>query len=123
MSKILCNCGHVIIDQTDNLSYKANYIRNQDVEKEYKRFEAIKSFLVALRKGDRVSWIQNYFGQEYPINIDDTSIIHDILLRDEHNIYQCENCGRLLVQNWGDNSYSSFYPENENLRGLFIKNS
>lgn len=123
MSKISCNCGHTIIDQTDNLSYKANYIRNQDAKDEYKRFDEVKSFLDALKKGERVLWIQNYFGQEYPINIDDASIIHDILLRDEHNIYQCENCGRLLVQNWGGNFYSSFYPEDENSRGLFIQKS
>jgi hypothetical protein len=121
MSKILCGCGHTIVDQTDHLPFKAHYVKDQDVEGYYKYFDDVKGFLVALKKGNRIAWIQSNFGHEYPIDIDDASIIHDILLRDERIIYQCENCGRLLIQNWETNTFISFYPEDENSNGLFSK--
>jgi hypothetical protein len=122
MSKLMCECGHIIVDQTDNLPYKANYTRDQDVDDYYKRFDEVESFLEALKKGDRVAWIKSHFGENYPTNLSDSSIVHDIILHYDCKIYQCENCGRLLVQKWDVNSYYSFYPENENSKGLFIKN-
>ncbi len=122
MGKLLCKCGHLIIDQTDALPFKANYVRDQDVEDRYKQFEDVKSFLSAIKKGEKVFWIQNFYGKDYPTDIDDASIIHDLLLRDECKIFECSSCGRLLVQQWGANSYFSFYPEDEKSKGLFSKN-
>lgn len=123
MSKITCNCGHIIVDQTDSLQYKASYLRDQDVEDYYRRFDEVGNFLEALKKGERVAWIHNHFGKEYPTNLDDKSIIHDIIWRYESTIYECEQCGRLLVQKWDVNSYFSFFPEDENSKGLFVKNT
>ena len=123
MSKIACKCGHIIVDQTDNLPYKANYTRDQDVEDYYKRFDKVESFLEALKNGDRVAWIKGHFGDNFPTNLSDSSIVHDIIYRYECTIYQCDNCGRLLIQKWDVNSYFSFFPEDENYKSLFVKNT
>ena len=81
MAKILCNCGNIIFDITDNIPHKAHFIANQDVEKyrdeiEYKKFEEISTISA------------NYFQQ----------------------IFQCNACNAILFFKKGNNKAIVFNP-------------
>jgi hypothetical protein len=119
MSKLICNCGHIIVDQTDNLPYKAYCFRDEDMDKYYERFDLVEEFINAIKKGEREAYIHKIFGEEYPTNLKDSSIIHDILWRLESIMYQCDNCGRVLIQKGDLNAYFSFLPEDEDAKDIF----
>ncbi|WP_377157845.1 hypothetical protein ACFJIX_03745 [Roseateles sp. UC29_93] len=74
--KFACSCGHVIVDQTDFLPYKAYLIADQDWEDHCDSFE--------------VAW-------ESRRMLDRTC-------------YQCEQCGRLWIDDAGG-QLQSFMPE------------
>jgi len=124
MSKLGCVCGHVITDQTDNIPYKAKFIRDQDFgEYSDKYTDDISSFIEAVKDGRRNEWVKNYFSETYPTSISDSSIVFDIIsVQDrifEGDVYQCENCGRIKVQIQDKNLYASFVPEDDNYKEIF----
>ena len=122
MSKLACKCGYTIVDQADHLPYKAKFIKDQDWL-DHKSFAyVIARFIKAILNGDREQWIQNYFLEGYPHDISDSEVIHDIAstfdATYEHNIYQCEKCGRIAIQKSG-NIFSFFQPESNDSHGIF----
>lgn len=123
MSKLGCICGHTIVDQTDNLAYKADFIRNQDLDKIDKRTDDIASFIDAVKNGKRDEWLATYFGSDTYKTISDSSIVFDILSRHtlnyESTIYQCEKCGRVKIQLGDTNNFLSFSPDEKNWQDLF----
>jgi hypothetical protein len=123
MSKLGCVCGHVIRDQTDDISYKARFIRDQDYEGFYAYVEDIAAFIVATQAGQRNQWIRQYFSDSYLTDIPDVSIVNDIVGKYELNfegpLYQCENCGRVKIQVQDKNLFASFAPEDQNAPSIF----
>ena len=124
MSKLGCVCGHTIVDQNDNLPNKAKFIRDQDTEKFMNYSNDIASFIEAIKDGRRDAWIKEYFSEIYPTKIDNSSVIFDIFSVHERNvssdIYQCENCGRIKIQIKDTNQYSSFIPEDDRYKNIFV---
>lgn len=124
MSKLGCVCGHIITDQTDNISYKANFLRDQDFD-EYagKYTDDIASFINAVKDGRRDEWVKKYFSETYPTNISDSSIVFDIVSRQnmifEGDLYQCEKCGRIKIQVQDKNLYASFSPDDDRYKDIF----
>jgi hypothetical protein len=111
--KLTCDCGHVIVDQTDYLPYKALLARDEDFDRIWTTAseDLVKSLVAdpAKRKeelGDRFQGISSS---------SDEWVITTYLgrLRREHmlRVYECERCGRLLVQR-GPRAqmYVSFIP-------------
>jgi hypothetical protein len=123
MSKLGCVCGHVIRDQTDDIAYKARFVRDQDYEGFYAYAGDIAAFIAATQAGQRSQWIRQYFSDSYPTDIPDASIVNDIVgkyeLEFEGDLYQCENCGRVKIQVQDKNLFTSFVPEDENFPNLF----
>jgi hypothetical protein len=123
MSKLGCVCGHIIRDQTDNIPYKARFIRDQDYEQFYAYAEDIASFIEAIKIGQRAQWIEKYFSDSYPINTPDSHIVNDIVMKHElsfeGDLYQCEKCGRVKIQVQNKNLFASFAPEDENFQNIF----
>ena len=116
MSKLNCQCGHIIYDQTDNLPYKAWYCKDENIEDIYEFFiDEIDSFLKANIEGKRNQWIKSKFGKKYSTELDNKSIINDLLISHqnkwEHLMYQCEKCGRIKLETGDDNYFDSFIPE------------
>lgn len=116
MSKILCKCGELIVDQTDNLCFKSSYIKDIDSEKATKYIDDIQSFIYAIENNERKVWLENYFDSGEYNSLDNSSIINDIVLKNKMNfekiIYQCLKCKRLYVEN--SNKFSIFkYEEGE----------
>ena len=79
MSKLGCICGHTIVDQTDNIPYKAYFIRDQDQESVSGYADAVAAFIDAIGKGKRDQWIKEYFTEIYPIDIPNSSVVFDIV--------------------------------------------
>lgn len=127
MSKINCLCGHVIVDQTDNLAYKAIFVRHQDLEQIDNWTKDIANFIISVKIGKRKEWLNEYFNSDIYDNISDESVVFDIMAKNTFNyesiIYQCEKCGRVLIQKGNQNEYLSFYPEDDNWVDLFKGNT
>lgn len=123
MSKLPCICGHIIVDQTDSLAYKASFVRDQDWEARNKSSEDIAAFVGAVKNGSRNLWLNSYFGSDAYSALSDSGIVNDIILRHtvgyESTMYQCEKCGRLHVQAGNTNRFAVFAPEDKNFSGLF----
>ncbi|WP_139362354.1 hypothetical protein [Hymenobacter sp. CRA2] len=82
MGKLLCNCGHVIVDQTDDLSYKANLLPDQHQEFLYEILpNALAGLVKATQEGRRTDWIRQNFSEGYPTDLTDESLIADLISR------------------------------------------
>jgi hypothetical protein len=121
MSKLSCECGHIIVDQTDNLPYKAHFIRDQNIKRTFTIYDKVEDFLSALKTNKRNEWIDAHFGKDYPKNLTDSSIICDLIVgsRLESTIYQCEKCLGLLVLKGNKNAYRYFSMKDEDSQEIF----
>jgi hypothetical protein len=120
MSKIKCFCGHIIVDQTDNLPYKAHYFADADYQASYEKFIAYCAELIQAREeGRQEEFITNQFGEDYPQQeLDVSDYINDglagMLAVFGHFMYECEQCGRLWIQpDTFENKYVTYLPEGE----------
>lgn len=126
MSRLECTCGHVITDQTENVPYKATFIRDQDFH-DYsdKLTDDISSFINAVKDGKRNEWIKDHFSETYPTDINDSSIVFDIISIQanifEGKLYQCDNCSRIKIQLQDTNLFASFVPEDDKYKEIFKK--
>jgi len=117
MSKLRCPCGHVIVDQTDALPYKARVIRDQDAEAFWvEATTVLADFVAAIRAGARSTWLSQHLSPEYPQDVTDESVISDLLAglegRYATKAYECESCGRFLLQRAPDDpSFAAFSPD------------
>lgn len=114
MGKFLCKCGHVIVDQTDNLPYKGYFIKDTHVEELYEVFDHIKDLIEALKVNKREEWVVRNFGNElYALELSDADLIHDLWLRKVKvsTIYNCEHCGRILFQQGEENRFKTYIEE------------
>jgi hypothetical protein len=119
MSKLMCPCGHIIVDQTDALPYKAQFFADEDYEASYGRFvEFCADLFQAWQEGNLEQFLTMQFGAEYPKNLDLSDIISDSLSGMRvvfgHLMYECEQCGRLLLfPIAAKNQFASYVPESE----------
>lgn len=128
--KLRCLCGHVIVDQTDNLSYKAHLLTDRDYGENFDKFIAyVVDFFLAYAKGEmdiflnkyypspenRALFISTYLGEDSNLS----SIMNDAFFLFIHDrlMYECEQCGRIWIQtNLDENHmhlYSSYRPESD----------
>ena len=122
MGKIRCECEHVIVDQTDNLSYKGYILPDQLIDEDLtKLVNRIDSLFNAIQSNEKEEWLAENFLPDYPKKLDLSSIISDIisvdLLAKTKDIFECENCGRILIEK-KDRSFKIYKPEGENDKGI-----
>jgi hypothetical protein len=124
MGKLKCKCGHIIVDQTDNLSYKGYILPDNELDNFFSFFEeTIDKFSNAIKTNSRIEWIkQNFSFPPYPTNLNDSSMIHDLLsgrLIDKvQDIFECENCGRIAIETGQKNNFKFYAPDDENTKGI-----
>lgn len=122
MGKLKCKCGHIIIDQTDNLKYKGHILPDIFVDDvSFNLTDNIDSLLDAIKNGKRLEWIKKHFEvPPYPTDIKESSMIHDLLnLVDKtQDIFECENCGRIAIELGQTNHFEFFRPESDNTKGI-----
>jgi hypothetical protein len=123
MSKIVCPCGHIIVDQADNLPYKAAYYADEDYEASFGKYVEMCSGYIKARDEERQeAFIIEHFGKDYPRDLESAVVISDLLAGMRvlfgHTMYECEQCGRLLIfPVVGKNRFVSYTPEGE-VRGV-----
>lgn len=114
MSKLGCRCGHVIVDQTDSLPYKASLLRDEVENAFWEEVNhELKLLMTAAESGDKAV-IADAFGKFAPWgNVADEleSRISSLYIHRTLDVYECTNCGRLWVQKGTGNQFVSFVPE------------
>ena len=124
MSKFLCSCGHIIVDQTDHLPYKGEILKDEDQEEFWETItKGFTEFLELAVINKRQEWIDKSFGAGYPKDLDNESIISDFLSRTDIQymvrLYECEICGRLWIQEGTQkNHFVSYSPDDGNLHRI-----
>jgi hypothetical protein len=122
--RILCRCGHLIVDIADALPYKATIIPdtlwNDMMEWEYK----VAEFVLAKAEGNRDAWIIQTFGEQYPRDMHDREIVIDLLSgyfirHGRDTAHQCESCGRLWLMKPSSDRLCAFKPEDDDWHGIF----
>ncbi|WP_157505890.1 hypothetical protein [Flavobacterium chungangense] len=123
MGKLGCICGHIIVDQTNNISYKAHFIRDQDLEAIDNQVEDINNFINAIKNNERDKWLKKYFDSELYQNLPDSDVINDIILKYklkyENEMFLCEKCGRIKIHKGTENKFISFLPEDNQWIDIF----
>lgn len=103
MSWIKCKCGNVLKDTTDNLSYKGHIIS----DKEYLNMLDLADTMIESTNPDREE-----AGMSFRINIGGENSY--IWLK---YIFQCPDCGRILIEN-DKGEFCSFFPEDNDEKRL-----
>lgn len=108
MSKFLCTCGYIIVDQTDFLPYKADFIKDKDY------FAMLDSFDEAVKQTfqDKISWA------DWELLANEISSAY---IKNRQEILECRNCGRLWLQRNKENKYVSFLPESGKYEAILDK--
>ena len=112
--KIRCECGHIIVDQTDDLPYKAHLIPDTQMEHLFEGTTELSDFIEAIGKGKRSEWIEKKFGEDYPKELSNSTILSDLIMSKlkTRNMYQCERFGRVLIEK-SAGAFEFFNPEGE----------
>lgn len=124
MGKLRCICGHIIVDQTDNISYKGYILSDTSVDEVSDLLtDNIDSLIEANNKNEKLNWIKNNFSvPPYPIDLKDSSMIHDLLssklIEKIQNIFECEKCRRIAIQVGQTNKFSFYSPDSDKSKGI-----
>lgn len=121
MAKLGCPCGGRIVDQADNLPNKGFILPDKKFDEVSNIFNNVVDSLAQANLLDqKLAWIKEQFGESYPTNLPDSSMIWDSLssklLTFQQYIYQCESCGRIAIQIGKTNQYQFFVPETKGPR-------
>lgn len=117
MSKFKCPCGNVISDVLYPCETRGKILRQADDERYYGAVvERIRDFCAAVASDQRSAWIRGSLGKDYPKELDDADVISDLIAACDLSysilIDECEQCGRLHLQNKpGSPGLVSFAPD------------
>lgn len=124
--KLQCSCGHVIVDQTDNLPYKGHLRPDTSTEKNFQILEnSVSHFIESVEAGETSEQLKNrYFNASYPANLSRETMFFDSITSifdDEMLVYECQSCGRLAIdmRGRGGDWFIFFAPEDPSKR-LFV---
>jgi hypothetical protein len=123
MTQYKCICGHWWSDvavPSDGYPNEGWVLRDQDCQPYFDKVsERIVSFIQAERTGRRTEWLVRYFrisDGDADAYTEDADVVQVILLKERKDlfIYQCENCGRLWLQETpSGQNFRSFAPDGE----------
>jgi hypothetical protein len=99
------------------LPYKARLLSDEDENRFWGGVSReLADLVAAARTGQRKEWIARHFLAGYPRDVPDEGLISDFLIgyaiRFMRSMYQCTQCGRLLLEERTDaNRFRFFVPE------------
>lgn len=114
---IACYCGHVLADITDSLPYKAHLLSDRAMIESYQRVGALlEEFISLLSREARSAWTRDRLGESYPADWTAREVICDVvgrvMLWQFRTVYECSNCGRILVETApGSHKYSALLAD------------
>jgi hypothetical protein len=121
--KLVCHCGHIIVDQSFDVPYKADYFADGDYESSFGRLIAwCAEFVQTSEAGKQGEFLARHLGDRYPQDLTVADIIGDmvggLLASFGHEMFECEQCGRLWLQpTLGKDKFVSYLPET-GIRGV-----
>lgn len=117
MSKLVCNCGHIIVDQADKLPYKASLLKDVTQDDFFDWLVAeTQSYVDAVTTGVTRQWIlsRGYSAGYADLRLPHGHVLHDHIharyLKLKKDVYECTSCGRLLVEG-ESNSFEGYAPD------------
>jgi len=117
MSKFSCRCGHLIstVEQPNTIE---GWIYGCEAREKFedKIDDALSGYLSARTTAERKKWLASFFGKDYPDDLQDRSVIADIMLRIRspylREVLECSSCGRIHIQEEPEqNVWRSYLPE------------
>ena len=101
--KLKCKCGHVISTVTCPCPVEGRICGDGAKEESDDKIAAtIAAFINAIQKDHREEWIANWFGSDYPTDLENASVVSDIItyvgLPYLINILERESCGSVHIQ-------------------------
>jgi hypothetical protein len=138
MSKFRCTCGHVIVDQTDCLPYKAYIREDENTQKPVELLAALLAqYCDALQQGRGPAFVKDYLlnlGETWDADYYPDRPLPEVLGRlifpfwnnYDRSIYECEQCGRLWVQRESvarANAYAPYVPESDTRHILWSRHN
>ena len=127
MGKIGCYCGHTILDSSDNLKYKGDIVPDIVHAEIFDHLSnLIDELELALQTGKKREWInKNFQVPPYPLDLSGGNMIHDLFFKfyldKTKNIFQCEKCGRILIQKGQSERFVFFKPEEDDWRNILAE--
>ena len=121
MSKLRCDCGHTIVDQTDYIRYKGRLARDQDDTVWERAWGDLADLVAAARDGRVNQWVAAHLPGSDEQNFG--MLVMNYLTRIERDympsVYECTACGRLLVEQAPHaNRYLAYSPDSRRYEGL-----
>ena len=117
--KILCKCNNRLSTVRYPNPIEGNLIGAQDYEKLGNEVDLkIQEFIDAFIEKNHQKWLDDYFGEDYPKDIQIEEVFSDISSSVENKYFlhliECDSCGRLLVQKEiGSSDYYFYEPDNK----------
>jgi hypothetical protein len=93
--QFLCECGHVIRDQTDYLPYKAYLVRDEDLERFQDAVDALIAQGIAESRKESTATPVSFIHAGSSVR---TIELFRSALTYVLHLYECETCGRLYVE-------------------------
>jgi hypothetical protein len=115
VSKFGCTCGHTIRDQADSLPYKGQILKDQDCEAYFSgAADALTEYMAGVRSGDLTEWCRRCpFLRGKSDNHVAWTLLGWFWRRFRVDVYECEQCGRLWVQDGTESPrFIAFLREN-----------
>lgn len=116
MSKLLCICGHTIVDQTESLSYKAYFLADEDIDECIQSTaDAIEKFIFAREQGKLDEFFSGTSDEVYTKDSEVGDFINGVIAAGysvwSRDMYECEQCGRIWLASTNKKGFFSYFPE------------
>jgi len=115
MATFTCWCGYIIRDNSS--PQNVGHILWDSTEGFYEGIaQTVQAFYDVKEAGSASGWLNDFFGQQYPLDAKTSEVLHDIVLVQSHDfcsgIYRCPECRRVHIHIAGsENRWESFVPE------------
>ncbi len=126
MSKLACECGAILSDvgQEDSDKYwGVIYPCGEENSAREKASQQIQSLVNAFVSGEVSKWLEEYFGKDYPSDMELAGCVSDILqvcYQEKGLAYgRCHQCRSVLIQSERDSSlYNNYAPSSKSSVGI-----
>jgi hypothetical protein len=125
MSKLGCECGHVIRDQTDNIPYKGHVLPDVKNNTFFDWLvEETQSYVEAAQAGRVEQWLlERGYTQDYVnLRLSHGDVLHDHIhsqfCKLKRDLYECEACGRIYMQTLEENQFVGYAPDNGKVNAI-----
>jgi hypothetical protein len=121
MSKLSCQCGNTIRDNTSGLAYKASILKDSLCEPFSNLLVSeLQSYVTAVEQGKVQEWLltRGHKKEYIALKLDHGNTLYDYIfsqyLNFKKDVYECSVCGRLHVESKNDNQFVSYFPDSKN---------